>query len=148
MLPNARISRSKDKYFLEKIKHVIRTFHQLFQIMDKFNEFSTNLPRHIAKEKCEQITKFLWTPSWSKAETASSLVFRYHSTSFARVNCLQQPHNLVHVRSFLWVRIPTLLHDMCKRTWTATWDFWPQILPKTENTGVKLLAANHVTNIS
>lgn len=59
-------------------------------------------------------------------------IFRYHPTSFARVQRLQKPYNLIHIRSFIWIGIPALAHDACHTARTTPWDLRSQILTHNE----------------
>ena len=44
-----------------------------------------------------------WATSRNKAEASTKLVFRYHAASFARVDGLKKPHDLVHFQPLVRV---------------------------------------------
>jgi len=71
---------------------------------------------------------FLRTAGSEEAQAPPCLAFRYHAAALARVEGLQEPHHLVHVRPLIWVRVPALAHDVRHRAWAAPGDVRAQIL--------------------
>ena len=75
---------------------------------------------------------FLRTAGSEEAQAPTRLAFRYHAAALARVEGLQEPHHLVHVRPLIRVRVPALAHDVRHRAWAAAGDVRAQIL-RTQN---------------
>ena len=63
-----------------------------------------------------------------KTQTTLRLIMWDHASALRCVNSLQHGHHFIHLWPFVRVGIPTSLHYVCKRTWTATRYLWPQIL--------------------
>lgn len=93
--------------------------------------FGSNIVQYIDKEerRKEKLQGlFLRTTGSEEAQAPARLAFRYHAAALARVEGLQEPHHLVHVRPFVRVRVPALAHDVRHRARAAAGDVRAKIL--------------------
>lgn len=70
----------------------------------------------------------LRTTGSEETQAPACLAFWYHATALARVEGLQEPHHVVHVRALIRVRVPALPHDVRHWAWAAARDVRPQVL--------------------